>query len=1317
MNEFEHIRLDIAETEKGSAEKSSLLRDVFNSELTSRQFLLEKTISMKDYAQATAQLETERESVASYCELFSPDPSYESFIQKAEHDIKYGLAVQRRDRLMKWAVLGSVLVILLLVSLGIYLIQSEKIKRAQEEEQHAQEMAKREKEEKEKSNLELNKQIQKMIDVARSQHFGQGSLAIESSLIKMPSFCPVAWQKECTLRTSLLPEQCASGTDVIEAVSFSPDERYFIGKTSDNYLTCWQTENGQFVSREKFIAEIPGMDSVAITPNPCFQNSEATTPSASSEFLILTAKGVIIFWNHLGEIEKSGFVDLVKANPEWFSDYDSLSFGRPCFLTHGGSPIMVVGDKQGKISFFSLPDGNLLKQVQGPEKGISALCLSQDQKYLAASGNDGLYRYWKTDGTTAEELELPLSKEPHPEYGFCRPLDISPNGQLLAAGIENGEILVWDLINKKVVAKMQEVANADTIALIIQRVYWLDDSRLVTICPNGHYGIWDLNRRDENGVPESMDLPVKKSLPLMGVRAAVLSPSHQKLLISENNFRLSLFDMQTGKKELASEGLMRFVIQNISLPVAPLWHPGLGRIIVGGYDYDPIRLYDPATMRAETLAPLRNEKQPWVVTGIEPASQGTRFAIALTPLNAPGQGVIQLYEGNPPVLKHKIKSKSDLTFPNQAMSCALSPDGKLLAVMDLPSYDIKVCDWETGKVIQKVSIVGGMPFSFLFNAENQLITFSNHAGLQKHVLKLTRWESDWTVKDGTPINAEELELPEQPSASAMSSDGKLLALGFMNGKVLLLDSRKFSNEKELDFSEPLYSLQNNMADILKMRKSDTLLNTRNMVSGIAWSPNNELMMVSFSSGKSVLVETETFSEVASGYCGEETYHPLDNRAIHPVFVGPDKLFTFSGNGSIHRWNWVSSPEKPVVLWENNGARKIREFKDGMVACLEEYDRKENPFFVFQGNKEVFRIKQIKDFEYCQNGTFLLLKKDGTFMAVNEKGEPSELPDLLKSLPSGEIKTFQVSTDGRWIGIHLNDETVWYADLQAKESSWIQVKVGEENSLNAMCFVADRPEIILLTSQLQMRVWNLEKQEFVKKSTSDKFSQLKDANFVPEARFSPSENTILEFMKNLCLQTTVSQSGKYVFYVSPGNAIGVWSREREEMVQIVSPDVLVSPFERLYMLPLDRGFGEWEKEDAFVVGGVDGILRFYQYIPAEKKFKNVYVVSQLQLADCMVLPELVEDRSAEMFEKDAKGMLQVVKKQQCWIQTLSLSPDGKKLYVGSVENVYSYDMDEIRKNIAGLKEKWEKINTEDLTSLRFGLDSGIESVNRVFLQKK
>ena len=74
-------------------------------------------------------------------------------------------------------------------------------------------------------------------------------------------------------------------------------------------------------------------------------------------------------------------------------------------------------------------------------------------------------------------------------------------------------------------------------------------------------------------------------------------------------------------------------------------------------------------------------------------------------------------------------------------------------------------------------------------------------------------------------------------------------------------------------------------------------------------------------------------------------------------------------------------------------------------------------------------------------------------------------------------------------------------------------------------------------------------------------------------------------------------------------------------------------------------------------------------------------------------------------------------QNLLIKALCLSEDGKTLYVGSEWDVHSYDMEEIRRNIDGLKEKWTKINTEDLTLLRFSLERGSESVYRVFLQKK
>lgn len=1339
VNDFMSIRTELAETEKDAAEKTPLLREVFESEFAARQILLTKTISKKEFAQASVQLDTGWQSYEDYRKNLSSEPeAMTSFLKQAERDLQRGLAAQRRERRMKWIALCAVCVAVLclvgVLTLGIYSTQkiadqmqknaalaNEKAALANENTRIAQEKAQKESELRYQADLAVNRQIQPNLEWAMKQRFGQGKLALESELRQFDYHLPVAWQKECTLHTSLLPVQCASAREIIDAVSFSPDERYFIGKTADNYLVCWQTKNGEFVSREQIPENPLWMGDGFISPNPCFQNSKTSTPCFSSEFLILDSKGLILFWNHSGKIEERKkndyLVYLWKENPGLFPDDDSFSLGRPVFLCQNGSPVMVVGDSQGRILFFSLPDGKLMKQIQVNDKGINRLCLSPDQKHLAVSAEDGLYRYIEIDGMTVEDLNLPLSTDPHPEYGYCRPLEISPDGKLLAAGTETGKVLVWDMANKKPVAEMQEEADEDTPALVIQRTSWLDDSHLLTLCPNGHYRIWNLAKRNQAGVPEFTDLPLEDSLPKLGVRAGALSPSHQKLIISENNQHLALFDLQTGEKEFTSEGFLRCQMNSLSLSIGPEWHPGLGRIIVGGFGFAPIQLYDPDTMQAEDLAPAR-KSTPLMATGIYASHNSTRFAIALTPYES-GDGFIQVYEGNPPVLKKETKSKSKVSFKDgNCYCCALSSDGKILAESVTMDFEVKV---HAGKHTKKVTIPGEFLLGYFFNNKNQLITISNPLGAAPH---LTRWECDWKSDEAKPVEVEKIDLLNQPFACSLSTDGQLLALGFADGKILLLDSNDYSKQKELDFSTPLYAAKNSFKNTISppefpqtdLAPKNNFINTANVVIGISWSSNNEFMMISFSSGKSVLVETENSTVLASCYCSEPSNKPFDCLVVHPIFAGADRLFTFVSNGAVYRWDWVPSPEKPLVLSEKFGAEKIREIHDGTLACRDEGMIIKNPFFILKGKNEIVRIENIAEFEYQPstdgNGKFLLLKKDGSFEAVNEKGEPVELPASLKTPVQEKITNLCISSDGRWLGL-TTEKDVWYMDLQEKEPKWVQIpKPQNSDSFTAMCFAPNRPEIILTTTELH--VWNLEKQEFVKK---DRLYNLKNIVSLDVSRLNArSGNSKL----------VVSHRGKYVFQVGGlSSDIVIWNRDSQEMTQVIPLDFpeYCQSIPNIVLLPLDRGFGEWENEEAFVVGAEDGVLRFYQYIPTEGKFMYVYAVSTSRLADYIIPPDNPEYMPFDPNKMLESGYDSTVKiyspilPQHYWIDALTLSSDGKTLYVGSADDVYSFNMDEIRQNVAGLKEKWAHINVEDLSSLRFDPDLGIRNVNRVLLRKK
>ena len=94
------------------------------------------------------------------------------------------------------------------------------------------------------------------------------------------------------------------------------------------------------------------------------------------------------------------------------------------------------------------------------------------------------------------------------------------------------------------------------------------------------------------------------------------------------------------------------------------------------------------------------------------------------------------------------------------------------------------------------------------------------------------------------------------------------------------------------------------------------------------------------------------------------------------------------------------------------------------------------------------------------------------------------------------------------------------------------------------------------------------------------------------------------------------------------------------------------------------------------------------------FASVYTISPTTLSD------FIESSDHRLSRGLVGGSRRLFWNLAHDITVLATSDDGKTLYVGSIDNVRSFDLDEIRRNIANLPKYWRDFDVESATSLRY-----------------
>ncbi|MCO6439472.1 MAG: protein kinase [Phycisphaerae bacterium] len=181
----------------------------------------------------------------------------------------------------------------------------------------------------------------------------------------------------------------------------------------------------------------------------------------------------------------------------------------------------------GSLRLWDLETGQLLRELSGYVRGITASAFSNDGRWLVGGGRDHVLRLWDM------ESSAPLDAI-HGHTGIVVSSAFSPDNRVLATGGDDKTILLWSMPN------LQRLASFTGHTAAISRLAFLEyGGRLVSVSYDQSAKIWDT-------------APYRCYHPLAGhtttVMTASVSPDGTLIATgaAAKDARVGIWDVQTG---------------------------------------------------------------------------------------------------------------------------------------------------------------------------------------------------------------------------------------------------------------------------------------------------------------------------------------------------------------------------------------------------------------------------------------------------------------------------------------------------------------------------------------------------------------------------------------------------------------------------------------------------------------------------------------------------------------------------------------------------------------------------------------------------
>ena len=509
----------------------------------------------------------------------------------------------------------------------------------------------------------------------------------------------------------------------VKSVSFSPDGSMLASASLDSTVKLWDTSE-YLRPRPVKLAKISG-DNQQGTPS-----TELTSPLVVElrDQYGATLQGVqVTFTVTAGNGRLNGEFSIESTttdasgraqstltlgpNPGTTTVEVSIADLEP--VTFNAVGVSITPITGGDYQKWHLPDGAISRLGKGRiSESDRAIAFSPDGQRLAVASGIGIWLY-----------EM-ATKRPHallPTARLVHSVVFSPDGMILASGLDNGRVELWEVETGTMIATFEGHIHARVTSLafspdgtLLASGSWDQIIKLWNLEKREEVGAWKVERNDnrvytisvsfspdgttlasgfQDGTVRLWDIATQKQIATLEehtdyVTSVSFSPNGTTLASGSRDATIRLWDVATGTNIATLEG-RRYGVNSVS------FSPD-GTLLA--YGSEEVKLWDISTRR--TIATLGEHTDG--VNAVSFSPDGTLLASA-----GSRDGTVKLWDV-------ETGNATTLFGDKKLFSMAFSPDGTLLASAGSRDGTVKLWDVGTGQTIATLRHtywVGAMSFS------------------------------------------------------------------------------------------------------------------------------------------------------------------------------------------------------------------------------------------------------------------------------------------------------------------------------------------------------------------------------------------------------------------------------------------------------------------------------------------------------------------------------------------------------------------------------------------------------------------------------